>query len=94
MLTGNATISAAAMGGSDLANNRIRVVNCLLFNNTANTVTVQTPTGAAAAGLWERAWGSDGLSATSFQMPAYARKECAAIIYRDASGTLFTEWRG
>jgi hypothetical protein len=40
------------------------------------------------------AWGSDGLSATSFQMPAYARKECAAIIYRDASGTLFTEWRG
>lgn len=94
VLTGNATISAAAMDGSDLANNRIRVVNCLLFNNTANTVTVQTPTGAAAAGLWVRAWGSDGLSATSFQMPAYARKECAAIIYRDASGTLFTEWRG
>lgn len=94
LLTGNATISAAAMDGSDLANNRIRVVNCLLFNNTANTVTVQTPTGAAAAGLWVRAWGSDGLSATSFQIPAYARKECAAIIYRDASGTLFTEWRG
>jgi hypothetical protein len=94
VLTGNATISAAAMGGSDLANNRIRVVNCLVFNNTANTVTVQTPTGAAASGLWTRAWGSDGGSASSFQVPSYARRECAAVVYRDASGTLFTEWRG
>ena len=94
VLTGNATISAAAMGGSDLANNRIRVVNCLVFNNTANTVTVQTPTGAAASGLWTRAWGSDGGSSTSFQVPSYARRECAAVVYRDASGTLFTEWRG
>jgi len=94
VFAGNATISAAAMGGADLANSRMRMCNVVLFNNTANTITISTPTGAAASGLWTRAWGADGLSAASFQLPAYARRECAAVVYKDASGVIFTEWRG